>query len=202
MKYSLQDDRIFIFTLAAYFCRSFLLPAFASWVHRTKIVERKQQCMQPNNGGISTEYRHARSVSLFKQREARKQHNNMFCCSYTWTQSSIYHEYIFQLLQYRIIITACEEVLISVLHGCKRKHRLSMCLNNKGVFPAACNDWMSHWPLMMSPLCSPLADKQNAVMLAAQHFVWQLQEGWYRSRRYAPLEHLLTPQRNLQYALD
>lgn len=26
-------------------------------------------------------------------------------------------------------------------------------------------------------LCSPLADKQNAVMLAAQHFVWQLQEG-------------------------
>lgn len=45
----------------------------------------------------------------------------MFCCSYTRTQPSIYHEYIFQLLQYRIIITACEEVLISVLHGCKRK---------------------------------------------------------------------------------
>lgn len=78
------------------------------------------------------------------------------------------------------------------------KHRVSESLDNKGVFTAAWNDWMSHWPLMMSPLCSPLADKQNAVTLAAQHSARRPQEGWYTSLRYAPLEHLLTPQRNLQ----
>lgn len=137
-------------------------------------------------------------LNLFKQIEARKQPNNMFCCSYTRTQPWMYHERIFQLLWHRILVTACEEVLISVLHGYKRKHRLSVCLDNKGVFTAAWNNWMSHWPRMMSPLCSPLADKQNAVMLAAQHSAWQLQEGWYTSQRHAPLQHLLTPQGNLQ----
>lgn len=80
-------------------------------------------------------------LNLFKQIEAGKQPNNMFGCSYTWTQPRIYHEFIFQLLQYRIMITACEEALISVLHGHKRKHRLSVRLDNKAVFAAAWNDW-------------------------------------------------------------
>lgn len=114
-------------------------------------------------------------LNLFKQTEARKQPNNMFGCSYTWTQPRLYNEYISQLLQYRIIITACEEALISVLHG-STDSACASTTRECSQLPGTTG--VSHWPLMMSPLCSPLADKQNALMLATQHFAWQLQESW------------------------
>lgn len=46
----------------------------------------------------------------------------------------------FQLPRYRIIINACAEVLISVLHGHKWKHKISVCLN-QGVFKATWHGW-------------------------------------------------------------
>lgn len=38
------------------------------------------------------------------------------------------------------MINACAEVLISVLHGHKWKHKISLCLN-KGVFKATWHGW-------------------------------------------------------------
>lgn len=79
-------------------------------------------------------------LNLFKYSEAREQPNNMFCCSHTWTESWMYL-LTFQIPRYRIITTACAELLISVSHRAKWKHKISVRLNNTGVFAAAWHGW-------------------------------------------------------------